>query len=109
MARLANTKEDYRLLFARTGNQCAFPGGCNHPLIDDDMFAAQVCHIEAAQPGGPMIQVPRGFPRTRGDRPNADLQVLSLEHLPSTGGERIETNPGGPLRASSAERPATDV
>ena len=53
MARLANTKEDYRLLFARTGNQCAFPG-CNHPLIDeDDIFVAQVCHIEAAQPGGP--------------------------------------------------------
>ena len=55
---------------------------------------------------GPIISfyrpLKRRFPRTRGDRPNTDLQVLSLEHLPSTGGERIETNPGGPLRASSA-------
>lgn len=52
MARTANTKEDYRTLFAKTGNQCAFPG-CNHPLIDEDNeFVAQVCHIEAAEPGG---------------------------------------------------------
>lgn len=48
MARIANTKEEYRTLFAKTGNQCAFPD-CNHPLIDeDDEFIAQVCHIEAA-------------------------------------------------------------
>ncbi len=48
MARKANTKEDYRTLFARTGNQCAYPE-CTELLIDqDDDFLGMVCHIEAA-------------------------------------------------------------
>lgn len=53
MARKSNTKQEYRALFSRTGNQCAFPG-CTHPLIDDDdQFVAQICHIEAAEKNGP--------------------------------------------------------
>ena len=53
MARKSNTKEEIRALFSRTGNQCAFPE-CVHPLVDDDdQFIAQVCHIEAAEKGGP--------------------------------------------------------
>ncbi|WP_299440081.1 hypothetical protein [uncultured Rhodospira sp.] len=49
---MAHTKETFRSLFAKTGNQCAFPG-CNHPLVDDDGdFVAQICHIEAAEPKG---------------------------------------------------------
>ena len=53
MARRANTKKEIRILFSRTGNQCAFPD-CVHPLIDDDDdFVAQICHIEAAEEGGP--------------------------------------------------------
>lgn len=53
MTRKSNTKEEIRALFSRTGNQCAFPG-CVHPLVeDDDKFIAQVCHIEAAEEGGP--------------------------------------------------------
>ena len=53
MTRKSNTKEEIRALFSRTGNQCAFPG-CVHPLVeDDDQFVAQVCHIEAAEEGGP--------------------------------------------------------
>ena len=39
-------------LFAHSGNVCAFPG-CNHPLIDrHGNFVAEVCHTEAAEPGG---------------------------------------------------------
>lgn len=53
MGRIANTKEEIRSLFAKTGNQCAFPE-CDHPLIlEGDKFVAQVCHIEAAESGGP--------------------------------------------------------
>lgn len=53
MTRKSNTKEEIRALFSRTGNQCAFPE-CVHPLVDDDdHFIAQVCHIEAAEKGGP--------------------------------------------------------
>lgn len=39
-------------LFALSRNQCAFPG-CPSKLIDDQgVFVAQLCHIEAALPGG---------------------------------------------------------
>lgn len=52
MPRLSPKSETLRALFARSGNQCAFPG-CTHPLINDDnLFVAQVCHIEAASSGG---------------------------------------------------------
>ena len=51
MVRLANTKEQIRTLFAKTGNQCAFPG-CMQPLIDDDEdYLAEICHIEGANEG----------------------------------------------------------
>lgn len=50
--RLSPTKDVLRALFARSGNQCAFPD-CEHELIDeDDNFVGQVCHIEAAAEGG---------------------------------------------------------
>jgi hypothetical protein len=52
MVRL-NTKFDVlRALFARSGNQCAFPG-CTQLLINEkNQFIGQVCHIEAASPDG---------------------------------------------------------
>lgn len=41
-----------RALFARSGNQCAFPA-CHAPLVNaKNQFVGQVCHIEAASPGG---------------------------------------------------------
>lgn len=50
--RLAPTTKTLRELFAKSGNQCAFPD-CEHPLIDEDHnFVANVCHIEDALPGG---------------------------------------------------------
>lgn len=52
MPRLSPKLEALRALFARSGNQCAFPG-CTHPLVNrDNLFVAQVCHIEAASRGG---------------------------------------------------------
>jgi hypothetical protein len=37
-------------LLARSGNQCAFPD-CNHPLFNENnLFVAQLCHIEALSP-----------------------------------------------------------
>lgn len=52
MARLSPTIETVRALFARSGNQCAFPG-CIQPLVNHkNQFVGQVCHIEAAMPGG---------------------------------------------------------
>ena len=41
-----------RALFARSGNQCAFPK-CFQPLVNDkNQFIGNICHIEAANPGG---------------------------------------------------------
>ena len=51
MSRLAPKTETLRALFARSGNQCAFPG-CPQPLVNaKHKFVGQVCHIEAAMPG----------------------------------------------------------
>lgn len=42
-----------RALLARSGNRCAFPG-CEHPIFNNDnLFIAQLCHIEAVSVGGP--------------------------------------------------------
>lgn len=52
MGRLVPKTDVLRALFARSGNQCAFPG-CTQPLINaKNKFIAQVCHIEAASEGG---------------------------------------------------------
>ncbi|PNK60889.1 hypothetical protein [Psychrobacter sp. FDAARGOS_221] len=41
-----------KALFAHSGNQCAFEG-CNQQLINHkNQFIGQICHIEAASPGG---------------------------------------------------------
>lgn len=53
MARLAPKSEVLRALFALSGNRCAI-AGCPHELISEKgIFIAQVCHIEAAEEGGP--------------------------------------------------------
>lgn len=52
MPRLPIKVETIRSLFAKSGNQCAFPG-CTSTLIDEDNdFISQVCHISAASKGG---------------------------------------------------------
>ncbi len=52
MSRQAPTSSTIRALFLKSGNACAFPG-CTHKLVTEDLlFVAEVCHIEAANPGG---------------------------------------------------------
>ena len=42
-----------RTLFAKSGNQCAFPT-CEHILVDaENDFLGHICHIEAVSAGGP--------------------------------------------------------
>lgn len=39
-------------LYSMSGNRCAFPG-CNQPFFkDDETNISNICHIEAAEPGG---------------------------------------------------------
>src|SRR5690606_19205638 len=50
--RLTPTKETMNLLFAKSGNNCAFDG-CHERLLDQrNRFIAELCHIKAAMPGG---------------------------------------------------------
>lgn len=50
--RLAPTRETLRELYLKSGNRCAFPG-CQKSLFNGKgMFVGQICHIEAAEPGG---------------------------------------------------------
>jgi hypothetical protein len=52
MPRKEPTPSALKALFAKSQNQCAFPG-CTAPLIDaDDLFIGQVTHIRAASSGG---------------------------------------------------------
>ena len=52
MARLAPTLKTLKALFARSGNQCAFPS-CDQALVNHKkQFIGQLCHIEAARLGG---------------------------------------------------------
>jgi|GEM_PF-1846601 len=51
MARLDPTRETRQRLFAESYNQCAFPG-CEQEIIEDGVNYAEICHIEAASPGG---------------------------------------------------------
>ena len=52
MGRLTPQTDTLRALFARSGNQCSFPG-CTQPIINSkNKFIGQVCHIEAAMNGG---------------------------------------------------------
>jgi hypothetical protein len=44
--------DNLKILLARSGNQCSF-SDCLHPIFDDNnLFIAQLCHIEAVSPNG---------------------------------------------------------
>ena len=50
--RLAPSAETLRQLYLLSGNECAFPE-CHEPIISvNGDYIAQICHIEAANPGG---------------------------------------------------------
>jgi hypothetical protein len=52
MTRLAPQRLVLRDLGIRSKNKCAFPG-CDHPILNQaNEYIAQLCHIEAAEPGG---------------------------------------------------------
>lgn len=81
MARLAPTKETLIALFAKSGNVCAFPG-CTHELVTSrNLFVGQICHIEAANPGGQRFN-----PKSRDEerRSFENLLLLCYRHHKET-------------------------
>ncbi|TYS59355.1 hypothetical protein FZC76_22365 [Sutcliffiella horikoshii] len=50
--RISPSAATLRELYILSGNRCAFPD-CNHEIIDENgVLVAELCHIEAALPGG---------------------------------------------------------
>lgn len=82
MSRRSPTTDTLRALFARSGNQCSYPG-CAQPLINSKhKFIGQVCHIEAAMPGGERYNI------NTNDEQRRSYQNLLLLCYP----HHIETN-----------------
>lgn len=47
------TIKTIKMLFAKSGNQCAFPG-CNNPIIENTgIVTGNICHIKAKNTNGP--------------------------------------------------------
>lgn len=69
--------DDIRALLTRSGNRCAFPG-CRHPIVTaENVYVAQICHIEAAAPGGPRYNS-ESTDSTR--RSESNLLLLCYQH-----------------------------
>lgn len=100
--RLSPSKETLNLLFARSGNRCAFPG-CIHALIDEeDQFIAQVCHIEAALPGGERYNKDSD---NESRRKPENLLLLCYQHHIKT--NNVERYPVEVLRKMKSEHEVT--
>ena len=93
MSRHSPTADTIRALFAKSGNFCAFPG-CTHELVaDDELYVAEICHIEAAEPRGPRYnpnttdEVRRGYDNlvllchAHHRRVDSDVSTYTVERL----------------------------
>lgn len=80
--RLSLTKDTARELYLKSGNYCAFPGCQKVMMTREGNFVGQVCHIEAAEPGGERFN-PNMTNEDR--RAFANLVLLCYEH-------HVETN-----------------
>jgi hypothetical protein len=82
------TPNTLKRLFALSGNQCAFPG-CALELVNESNAAnSNICHIEAAEPGGQRYN-PSMSPKQRADYHN--LILLCQSHHNVTNNETIFT------------------
>jgi hypothetical protein len=85
VARWKPTPDTLRWLYVHSGNQCAFPG-CERVLINaKGQWVGQMCHIEAALPGGERFN-----PLSSNDerRAHENLMLMCHEH-------HVETNDVG--------------
>lgn len=88
MARSAIPKTVLRDLSIASKNKCAFPG-CDHPILNSiGDYIAELCHIEAAEAGGPRFN-PRQSDQDRVSRDN--LLFLCHAHHKETDNESVYT------------------
>lgn len=75
--RLAPTRDTLRELYLKSGNRCAFPG-CKKSLFNNKgVFVGQICHIEAAEPGGERFNKKQTNEQRRAP---ANLVLMCYEH-----------------------------
>jgi hypothetical protein len=80
--RLAPSAETLRQLYLLSGNECAFPE-CHEPIISlNGEYVAQICHIEAAKPGGERFNQAMNNEQRRAA---ANLMLMCYRH-------HVETN-----------------
>jgi hypothetical protein len=80
--RLQPLPDTLRRLYTLSGNQCAYPQCCKLMFNDQGNFVGQICHIEAASPGGERFN-PNMTNESR--RAYDNLMLMCYEH-------HIETN-----------------
>lgn len=84
--RLQPSLDTLRRLYSLSGNQCAFPGCC-HPMFNNEgNFVGQICHIEAALPGGERFN-PNMSNEAR--RSFGNLMLMCYDHHIETNKEQV--------------------
>ena len=75
--RLTPRPETLRELFLKSGNLCAFPNCKALMMNEEGVFIGQVCHIEAAEPGGERF---RKDMTNENRRAASNLMLMCYEH-----------------------------
>jgi hypothetical protein len=73
---LKPTEKTYRLLYAKSGNRCAFPN-CTIPISDGQVLLGEAAHIKAEGSGGPRYDADQTAEERRG---YDNLILLCLIH-----------------------------
>jgi hypothetical protein len=83
--RLPPTRDTLRELYLKSGNRCAFPGCKKHLFNIKGVFVGQICHIEAAEPGGERFNINQTNEQRRLP---SNLMLMCYDH-------HVETNDVG--------------
>lgn len=84
--RLRPTKDVLRQLYLKSGNRCAYPSCERNILNEVGDFVGQVCHIEAAMPGGERFNLNQTNEERRSE---SNLLIMCHEHHVKTDNVKV--------------------
>ena len=90
MGRLPPTLNTVKRLFALSGNVCAFPSCDVHLVEESGVVVGEICHIEAAEPGGPRFN-PQQSIEDRREFSNLLLLCANHHHVTDASGFDVQT------------------
>lgn len=104
--RLTPTAETVRELYLKSGNECAYPNCTNRIINREGIFIGELCHIEAALPGGERFNAMQTNEERRSFE---NLSLLCREHHVIT--NDVTAFPVARMRQIKAEHEArfTDI